>query len=129
MIFVTNEIYATVWDVKPAENGKYADLRVTTGEKNQDDEWENSTWFIRLVGHAWNSLKDVKREDRIVLTKTKLTNLSYEGEDGRLKSSFKVLVLEAKFLSTSTRPQTNEDKPKKKSTQKPTAETNEDDPW
>ena len=96
MIFIHDKIYAKVWKVNEKE--KYIDLQATTSEKNQDGNYINSGWFPRLIGHAFNSLKGkIKEGDRIVITKSKLTNERYTAEDGTTKSSFKFVVLEAEI--------------------------------
>ena len=99
MIFINNDkptvIYAKVWNVDRHE--KYTDLRVSTSEKQQDGTYENSTWFPRLIGHAHQKLKDLKNEDRIVITKAKLTNPPYTDDKGNKKSYLKFLVLEAEM--------------------------------
>ena len=58
MIYCTNQIYAKVWKIKSAE--KYIDLQVTTSEKDADGNYKNSGWFPRAIGHAANSLKNIK---------------------------------------------------------------------
>ena len=96
MIFIHDKIYAKVWKVNEKE--KYIDLQATTSEKNQDGNYINSGWFPRLIGHAFNSLKGkIKEGDRIVITKSKLTNERYTAEDGKTKSAFKFVVLEAEI--------------------------------
>lgn len=93
MIYIENKIYGKVWNVKKSE--KYIDLQISTSEKNQDGEYTYSTWFPRAIGHAFNSLKDIKEGDRISITKAKLTNEKYTAEDGNKKSFFRFLILEA----------------------------------
>ena len=74
MIFNENKIYAKVWKVTPSENGKYVDLQITTSEKDNDGNYVNSSWFPRVIGKAVNTLKGLKREDRIIILKSKFTN-------------------------------------------------------
>ena len=94
MIFIHDKIYAKVWNVDKHE--KYIDLQVTTSEKDGDGNYINSGWFPRLIGHAFQSLKDVIKEgDRIVITKCKMTNERYINAEGNTKSRFKFVVLEA----------------------------------
>ena len=65
MIFVKDQKqYMKVWDIKPSE--KYTDLRVTTSEKKDDGTYENSSWFVRCIGHAHNKIKEVKVRDTIM---------------------------------------------------------------
>lgn len=96
MIFNDNKIYAKVWKVTPSENGKYIDLQITTSEKDSEGNYVNSSWFPRVIGKAVNTLKDLKREDRIVITKSKFTNERRNTDDG-IKSIFRFLILEAEI--------------------------------
>lgn len=98
MIFIHDKIYAKVWKVTKSD--KYIDLQITTSEKDADGNYINSGWFPRLIGHAFNSLKDkIKDGDRIVITKSKITNERRKLEDGTTKSSFRFIVLEASIES------------------------------
>lgn len=94
MIFFKGTMYAKVWKVSP--EAKYIDLRVSTSEKKDDGTFASSTWFPRVIGHAFNTLKDVKEGDRICITKAKFTNENYtkKGTD-EIRSVFKFLILEA----------------------------------
>ncbi len=94
MIFIHDTIFAKVWKVEKAE--KYLDLQVTTSEKDKEGNYINSGWFPRLIGHAFNALKDtIKEGDTIVITKCKITNERYKDDEGNTKSRFKFVVLEA----------------------------------
>lgn len=97
MIFNTGKIFGRVWKVTPGESGKYLDLEMTTSEKDKDGNYENSGWFPRVIGHALNTLKDVKKGDKIVITKSKFTNIRQKDEQGNTRSYFKFLVLEAEI--------------------------------
>lgn len=95
MIYTTNPIYGKVWKIMRTEQ-KYMDVRMTTSSKDSDGKWVDSTWFPRLMGHAFNSLKGTLKEgDKIVITKAIIENPSYEAQDGTKKSSFKFRILEA----------------------------------
>ena len=126
VIFNSNKIYAKVWKVKPADNKKYIDLQITTSEKNQDDEYINSGWFPRAIGHAVNSLKNVKEGDRIVNTKSKFTNERHEDNDGNKKSFFRFLILEASVEKQENGASAKSSSDKKKKMQD---EDDEDCPW
>ena len=91
MIFNDNKIYAKVWKVTPSENGKYVDLQITTSEKDSNGDYVNSSWFPRVIGKAVNTLKGLKREDRIIITKSKFTNERRDTDDGK-KSFFRFLI-------------------------------------
>ncbi len=131
MIFNDNKIYAKVWKVTPSENGKYVDLQITTSEKNSDGDYINSSWFPRVIGKAVNTLKGLKREDRIIITKSKFTNERRDTDDGK-KSFFRFLILEAEIegseRDSSNTPAANkkQDKPKEEPT---TAAAEDDCPW
>lgn len=136
MIFNSNEIYATVWKATLADNKKYMDLQVTTSEKDQDGSWKNSSWFPRVIGHALQTLKDVKRGDRITITKSKFTNEAYEDANGDKKSYFRFVILEATISQASNGDNapsntTNKSAKPKKEAPAPTTTTgeSEDDPW
>lgn len=106
MIFCHDKVYAKVWKVTKAE--KYLDLQITTSEKNQDGEYINSGWFPRVIGHAFNSLKDTLSEgDRIIITKCKLSNERYTAKDGTKKSAFRFLILEAEIEGKESQAPTN----------------------
>lgn len=130
MIYISNPIYATVWETKPSENGKYIDMRITTSEKIDDGEFENSTWFIRVIGHALNSLKNVKRKERITITKAKLTNLSHKKDDGETRSYFKFLVTEASVNGVKEENKQEKNATKEPAAEEPTENKKKDDlPW
>ena len=94
MIFIHDKIFAKVWKVEKSE--KYIDLQVTTSEKDKEGNYVNSGWFPRLIGHAFNALKDaIKEGDTLIITKCKITNERYEDNEGNKKSRFKFVVLEA----------------------------------
>lgn len=95
MIFIHDKIYAKVWKVE--KHDKYIDLQATTSEKDNEGKYVNSGWFPRLIGHAFNSLRDkIKEGDSLVITKSKMTNERYT-KDGVTKSAFKFIVLEAEI--------------------------------
>lgn len=94
MIFIHDKIFAKVWKVEKSE--KYIDLQVTTSEKDKEGNYVNSGWFPRLIGHAFNVLKDtIKEGDTLIITKCKITNERYKDDEGNKKSRFKFVVLEA----------------------------------
>lgn len=124
MIFNQNKIYGKVWKITKAE--KYLDLQMTTSEKNAEGGYINSGWFPRVIGHAFNALKDTLKEgDRICITKSKFTNERYTAKDGTTKSSFKFLILEAEIEPSNGAP-----KPSTTETVSEPAQTASDDcPW
>ena len=95
MIYTTNPIYGKVWKIMRTEQ-KYMDVRMTTSAKDSDGKWIDPTWFPRLMGHAFNSLKGTLKDgDKIVITKAIIENPPYDAPDGTKKSSFKFRILEA----------------------------------
>ena len=83
MIINKTPFYAKVWEIKPAE--KYIDLRISTSEKNEDGDYINSSWFCRALGHAKNSLANLKEKDKITVTSSKFTN-EYNREKSTTKA-------------------------------------------
>lgn len=132
MIYITNPIFATAWEVTPAKNGKYIDLQITTSEKISEDDYINSNWFPRAVGKAVNTLKELKRADRFTITKAKFTNTRIKTEDGK-KSFFRFIIFEAEIEgskresdNTPAKDTGKKDKPK----EEPATTAAEDDcPW
>lgn len=124
MIFVKDKIYAKVWKVEKFD--KYIDLQATTSEKDKDGNYINSGWYPRLIGHAFNSLKDtIKEGDTIIFTKSKLSNERYVDNEGNKKSRFRFVVFEAEPSdSADSTPIT----PSETKAQTP-SENKEDSPW
>lgn len=134
MIFNNNQIFAKVW--KSTVEEKYIDLQISTSEKDGDGNYKNSSWFPRVIGHAYNTLKDVKEGDRITITKSKFTNERYEDKDGNKRSFFRFIILEATINNDDASQEEETETPKKKSstskktTTAPAAESKDDDcPW
>lgn len=126
MIFIHDKIYAKVWKVTKSD--KYIDLQITTSEKDADGNYINSGWFPRLIGHAFNSLKDkIKEGDRIAITKSKITNERRKLDDGTTRSSFRFVVLEANIESAKSEETTEIETPT--STQGQQASSGEACPW
>lgn len=128
MIFVKDKIYAKVWKISKRDE-KYLDIQVTTSEKDKDGNYVNSGWFPRLVGHAFNSLKDTLKEgDRITITKAKLSNERYTDRDGNTKSSFRFIVLEAE-IDSSAPGEVKQDTQEKASKAETPADNKDTSPW
>lgn len=126
MIFIHDKIYAKVWKVTKSD--KYIDLQITTSERDADGNYINSGWFPRLIGHAFNSLKDkIKEGDRIAITKSKITNERRKLDDGTTKSSFRFVVLEANIESAKSEETTEIETPT--SAQGQQASSGEACPW
>ena len=130
MIFIHDKIYAKVWKVEKFD--KYIDLQATTSEKDKEGNYINSGWFPRLIGHAFNALKDsLKEGDTLIITKSKMTNERYEDKEGNKKSRFKFVVLEA----TISEPRENDETTNTATSPTPATATQEPDkikdtcPW
>lgn len=94
MIFCKDKIFGKVWKVEKKE--KYLDLQMSTSEKDKDGNYINSPWYPRVIGHAFNTLKDDLAEgDKIIITKSKFTNERYTAKDGTVKYAFRFIILEA----------------------------------
>ena len=72
MIFTNDVRYVKVWKVEHYE--KYTKLQVSTGDKKQDGTYENSGWYLTLVGQAFEQGRHLKNGDTITVNKGKLTN-------------------------------------------------------
>lgn len=125
MIFFKNsEAYGKVWKI--TKNEKYLDVQMTTSEKDTEGNYVNSRWFPRIIGHAFNSLKDILKEgDRIVITKAKFSNESYAAKDGTTKSAFRFLILEANL----DEPKKEAEKETAKKQEVEVTEDKDDCPW
>lgn len=122
MIFCNDKIYAKVWKSTP--NEKYLDLQITTSEKDKEGKYINSSWFPRAIGHAMNSLKNVQRGDKIIITRCKLSNEMYVDKSGNKKNAFRMLILEAEVDGSAhetAKPQAEE--------KTETTSASEDCPW
>lgn len=94
MIFCHDKIYGKVWKIDKQD--KYLDLQMSTSEKKQDGTYINSSWYPRVIGHAFNSLKDkLKEGDRICINTSKLYMEKYNDQEGKSKSRLRFLILEA----------------------------------
>lgn len=118
MFFCTNETYATVWKVSKSD--KYLDLQISTSEKDSNGERVYSSWFPRAIGQAMNSLKDVKKGDKIIIKRAKIAMPQYTDKEGNVKSRLNVLILDA-----SLQEEANVQMPKDKVEEK----QEDDNPW
>lgn len=142
MIFNNSTQFAKIWKVtRPKdENGnprKYIDLQVSTYEKNQNGEYVYSTWFPRVIAHAYNSLKDLTEGEyekpiSLKITKSKFTNEKYTDKEGNTKSAFRFLILEAEIEDKNAKNTTENATQSNESvvtTQPASDVTTEEDPW
>ena len=70
-MILINKAYAKVWKVDVKE--KYIALQMTTGDKQTDGSYKNSSWNARLVGKA----KDIQinEGDGIEIKSAKIENI------------------------------------------------------
>ncbi len=73
MIFLNDVKFVKVWEVEVKE--KFIKLQVSTGDKKQDGSYENSGWYLNLVGQAHEQGKNLKKGDTITIKKGKITNV------------------------------------------------------
>lgn len=73
MIFINDVRYVKVWDVNQYE--KFIKLQASTSDKKQDGSYENSGWYINLVGKAFEQGRHLKKGDTITINKGKITNV------------------------------------------------------
>ena len=72
------ENYVKIWNVDVKE--RYADVRMSSGKK-VGDAYVNSNWsFVRFVGTAFQKIDELEGNPRIKLTKSAITNESWEKE-------------------------------------------------
>jgi hypothetical protein len=75
MIFIgkdkPSKVYGKVWNVDKKE--KYTDITISTGDKQQDGTWKNSSWRCRLVGQAKDV--EVNQGDKVIITSAKIENI------------------------------------------------------
>ena len=129
MIYTTNPIYGKVWKVMKTEQ-KYMDVRMTTSAKDSDGQYVDSTWFPRIMGHAFNSLKGTLKDgDRIVITKAIIENPSYPTADGSKKSYFKFRILEASINNENKSQDEAESAPQTLAPEPEVAEAKDECPW
>lgn len=95
-MFWVENTYAKIWKIDKKE--KYADLRISTSEKDNREEGKyiNSNWFARTIGHAFNQISngEFNEGDRVKIVKGKISNESYTDKNGEKKSMLKVIILE-----------------------------------
>lgn len=73
MIWVNEIKYVKVFKVDVTE--RYVKAQVSTSEKKQDGTYENSSWFPVFVGNCKNNAARLKKDDKITITKAKITNV------------------------------------------------------
>lgn len=59
--------YATYWGTQD-EHDRYATVKISTGDKQQDGSYVNTNWFARFVGKAFEKLDQLESKDKIRIT-------------------------------------------------------------
>lgn len=59
--------YATYWGTQE-EKERYATVKISTGDKQQDGSYVNTNWFARFVGKAFEKLDQLENKDKIRIT-------------------------------------------------------------
>ena len=90
-----NKAYLKVWKVERKD--KYTAITASSGDKQQDGTYKNSSWNCRLIGKAHDLF--VGEGDRIEVLSGKVENI-YNKEQG--KSWLNVIVFDAVKQGTST---------------------------
>ncbi len=98
MIYFTN-CYAKIWKITPAD--KYADVRISTSEKDKDGNYVNSNWFARCLGKAAKQILEIKEGERIKINKGKVSNELYTDKNGEKKSALRVIIFDLESADTS----------------------------
>ncbi len=73
MIFINDVRYVKVWEVTKHE--RYIKLQVSTSDKKQDGTYENSGWYVNLVGQAFTQGQGLTKGDTITINKGKISNV------------------------------------------------------
>lgn len=109
MIYIKDaKVYATVWKVE--NKGKYAEVRMSTSEKDKDGKYINSNWnFVRFVGKAYDKIMHVKERDRICISAFKATNITKDNENGEKRTYFGLTVFDFDCDNSNSAPMMNSD--------------------
>jgi len=90
-MFFVSDRYTRVFQIfdKRKPDSKYVNMSVSTSEKNQDGEYENSRWYARAVGHAFQQVeKGEVSAGQDYATRGKLTNVRYKDDDGNWHDNY-----------------------------------------
>jgi hypothetical protein len=90
-----NDIKGTVYKVEQKMGIVKATL--STGEKKQDGNYENSSWFVAFVGNCKDKARRLEDKDRITVTKAKMTNV-YNKEHKKAYLNFTVFAFDCERL-------------------------------
>jgi hypothetical protein len=101
MIYFT-DCNAKLWSINL--EGRFPKSRITTSEKNQNDEWVNSDWFGTFMGGAKDKAKKLKGTERIKILKGKVTNPSKKMDDGSYKHYLNVSIFDFEVIGSRSSP-------------------------
>ena len=89
--------YVKIWKIFKAkkDDAKYVNLSVSTSEKNQDGEYENSSWYATAVGHAFQQWKagDIKEGESYAI-RGKLTNVRRQDDDEEWVDNYRLTIFD-----------------------------------
>lgn len=126
MIYSDSKNYAKVWSA--TKNEKYIDLSISTSTKDSDNNRTYSSWLARAIGHAKNSLKDVKEGDNIIINKCSVQVNKVEKEGEKPLFLTQVLIYDATISNN-----TQSEEPTKETAQQDdfeaAANSDEEEPW
>lgn len=81
MVFVKDcGTRAKVWSVE--DKGKYSTGRISTSEKDREENYIYSNWFCTFVGKGHEKASSIKEGDRITIDTLKISNTSTKNADG-----------------------------------------------
>lgn len=83
--------YATVWSVEQNDKG-FVKGRITTSEKDSDDNYINSSWFVSFGKNISEKALTLKSGDRILMDKFSIKNPSKKKDDGTYVSYLNVNI-------------------------------------
>ena len=106
MIYFTNQ-FAKLWSIDKSKSIPRG--RITTSEKNLQEEWVNSSWFASFIGKSKEKALDLEGDERIKILKGKVTNTSKKLEDRSFKNYLNVVVFDFEFLGESGSRRNHED--------------------
>jgi hypothetical protein len=90
-----NDIKGSVFRVEVQD--KVVKASLSTSEKKQDGNYENSSWFVAFVGNCKEKASRLEDKDRITVTKAKMTNV-YNKEHKKAYLNFTVFAFDCERL-------------------------------
>ena len=98
MIYFTDQ-FAKVWSIDKSKSVPRG--RISTSEKNQQDEWINSSWFASYIGKAKEKALELNGDERIKMLKGKVTSTSKKLDDNTYRNYINVTVFDFEVVGQS----------------------------